>query len=147
MTCAEQRAAVLIEARRWLGTPWHHRGRVLGAGVDCAMLAAEVFHAAGLIERVQPEDYPAQWHLHRDDERLLAWVEAYCVEVTDPQPADLVLYRFGRAFSHVGIVTAWPEIIHAARRQRCVLIEDGDSGDYAPPRERRFFRARALMES
>jgi cell wall-associated NlpC family hydrolase len=31
------RAAVVAEARSWLGTPFHHQGRVKAAGVDCAM--------------------------------------------------------------------------------------------------------------
>lgn len=31
----------------------------------------------------------------------------------DPQPADFVVFKFGRAFSHGAIVTNWPQIIHS----------------------------------
>ncbi len=48
------RAAVVAEAHRWLRTPYHKHGRVLGAGVDCSMLLAEVFEAAGAIPHVDP---------------------------------------------------------------------------------------------
>ena len=29
------RARVLAEARRWIGTPWHHRAALPGVGCDC----------------------------------------------------------------------------------------------------------------
>jgi len=32
-----RRLAVTEEARVWLGTPYHHMGRVKGAGTDCLM--------------------------------------------------------------------------------------------------------------
>ena len=30
-----------------------------------------------------------------------------------PQPADFVVFKFGRAFSHGAIVVNWPAIIHS----------------------------------
>ena len=30
-----------------------------------------------------------------------------------PQPADFVVFRFGRTFSHGAIVVEWPIVIHA----------------------------------
>jgi len=39
-------------AHAWLRTPYHHMGRVKGAGVDYAMLLAEVYSEAG---RVPPQ--------------------------------------------------------------------------------------------
>jgi hypothetical protein len=56
--------------------PWHHMGRLKGIGVDCAMLLAEVYERAGVIGRVYVEPYPMQWHLHRDDERLMEIVNS-----------------------------------------------------------------------
>ena len=49
MNAADLRAAVCSEARRWIGTPWHHRQRALGAGVDCAHLLIAVYAACGLL--------------------------------------------------------------------------------------------------
>src|SRR5208337_4686669 len=47
-----QRQAVLAIAESWVGTPFHHQGRVKGrqGGVDCAMLLLEVFLSAGVID-------------------------------------------------------------------------------------------------
>ena len=118
---AAERALVVAEARSWLGTPYHHRGRIKGAGVDCAMLLAEVYRAAGLIPRLEIGYYPMDWHLHRDTEQYLGWVERHARQVEAPQAGDVVLFRFGRCFSHGGIVLAWPEILHAYLGQGCVL--------------------------
>ena len=32
------RARIVAEAMTWLGTPYHHRGKLKGIGVDCAQL-------------------------------------------------------------------------------------------------------------
>jgi cell wall-associated NlpC family hydrolase len=60
------RQDVVREALGWEGTPYHHRARLRGVGVDCAMLPAMVYEAVGLIPRVEP-DYSPQWMLHRDE--------------------------------------------------------------------------------
>jgi hypothetical protein len=103
MNRPEQRSAVLVEARRWIGTPYHHMGRIRGVGVDCATFPAEVYAAAGAIPPVQIEFYPPDWHLHsalRPDqsrpkgpgeidnhERYLAQVTEHAIEVERPDPA------------------------------------------------------------
>lgn len=123
---ATQRLAVVAEARSWLGTPYHHMGRVKGAGVDCAMLPAEVYAACGLIPPQRIEFYPMDWNLHRGSERYLAHVLAHACEVGSPEPGDLVLWRYGRCLAHGAIVIAWPRIIHAAVRTG-VVLDDGES--------------------
>ena len=109
----EQREAVLAEACTWLRTPYHHAARLKGVGVDCAMLLAEVYHRAGVLPRITPDPYPPDWHLHRDRDRFLEWVNRFGTPTTTPRPGDMALYRYGRASSHGAIVVAWPEIIHA----------------------------------
>ena len=66
-----RRSQVIAEAETWLGTPYHHMGRVRGGGTDCLMLLAEVFASAGVIPRIEVPFYPQDWHLHRDAERYL----------------------------------------------------------------------------
>ncbi len=114
MSGAEARAAVVAEAERWLGTPFHHQGRVRGAGVDCAMLLAEVYERCGLVAHVDPGYYPPDWHMHRDAERYLDRLLAHGRELDGPPlPGDVAVFRFGRTFSHGAIVAAWPRVIHA----------------------------------
>jgi len=116
-----KRQLIIDEARTWLGTPYHHQGRVKDAGVDCAMLLAEVYHACNLIPYIDPTPYPPDWHFHRDEERYLGWVRRYAHPVDVPQPGDIALFQFGRCISHGAIVVAWPTIIHAYIREGCVL--------------------------
>lgn len=41
----------VAEAMTWLGTPYHHQGRVKGVGVDCATLLCEVYKEVGLMDK------------------------------------------------------------------------------------------------
>ncbi|HTX50268.1 MAG TPA: hypothetical protein VME40_12865 [Caulobacteraceae bacterium] len=133
MTPSALRGAVVAEARRWIGTPYHHRANILGAGVDCARLLIEVYAAAGVIDWFDPGDYPPDWHLHRSEERYVAVIERFAAEfdpaATSIRPADVLVWRYGRTFSHGGVVTGepgaspatgWPWIVHAFAAARIV---------------------------
>ncbi len=135
-----QRALVIAEARRWIGTPYHHMGRVRGAGCDCATFPAEVYAACGVVAPVAIEFYPPDWHLHRGTERYLAGVLEHALEVTSPAPGDLVLWRMARAFAHGAIVLAWPRIVHAVAGIG-VIEDDGSSPTLAFGRAREGRRA------
>jgi cell wall-associated NlpC family hydrolase len=138
MTEAEERIAVVREARSWIGTPYHHAARVKGVGVDCAMLLAAVYEEAGLVSPILFERYPPGWMLHRDAERLLDAVEARAFPVEEPgAPGDLLVYRYGRAFAHGAIIVEWPVIIHAV--QRAGVILDKVDGATLCGRERKLF--------
>jgi cell wall-associated NlpC family hydrolase len=127
-----------VEAYRWLGTPYHHAGRLRGVGVDCAMLPAEIYAAVGLIPAVKVEHYPPDWHLHRGAERYLEPVLRHAREVPEPTgPGDFVCYRWGRCFAHGAIIMKWPYIIHAMIHVG-VVLDDGDDGRLKA-RRRRFF--------
>lgn len=127
MSEAEQRAAVIAEAKSWLRTPYHHMGRLKGIGADCATFPAEVYAACKVIPPVEIGFYPPDWHLHRSEEKYLARVLDYAPEVAAPQPGDFVLWRIGRALAHGAIVIGWPKIIHAVVGIGVIL----DSGDNA----------------
>ncbi len=142
-----ERAAVILEAKTWLRTPYHHQGRVKGAGVDCAMLPAAVYSACRLIPAVDPGYYPADWHLHSGREIYLEWVLKFAVEIPGPGlPGDFVLFKFGRCWAHGGIVIKWPHIIHAFLN--CPVSQDDANREHRllymgeaknKPRPRRFF--------
>src|SRR5580704_9168227 len=110
-----QRAAVVAEARSWIGTPYHNCADIKGAGVDCGMLIVRVFVDTGLCPAFDPRPYPADWHLHRSEERYLGWVTARAGEVSVPSTGDVMVFRWGRCYSHGGIVVgARPlTIVHA----------------------------------
>jgi len=149
---AQQRAAVVAEARSWIGTPYHHEARVKGVGVDCAQLLIGVFSApsVALIAPLDIPHYSHDWHMHRHAERYMGIVLDHAHEIAGPpKPGDVVLWRFGRCFSHGAIVEEWPVVIHAylnakvrredaeAARWLCVIGEN--AGDRGKPRPRKFF--------
>lgn len=136
MTEAEQRLAVVREAKAWLRTPYHHMGRVKGrdGGVDCAMLLAEVYERAGVVPHIKVETYPRDWHLHRKDERFLSYILPRAVEIKGPpRQGDCVTYHIGLGFAHAGIIInpGWPAIIHSDMDACCVTEADGTFGRHA----------------
>jgi len=118
---------VIDEAMTWLKTPFHHQGRVKGAGVDCAMLLVDVYYQCGLIPYIDPRPYPQDWHFHRSEEKYLGWVQQYAHEVNAPAKGDIALFKFGRCISHGAIVIEWPTVIHAYVKVGCI-IEDASKG-------------------
>lgn len=120
------RNKIVTEAKTWLGTPYHHRARIkgAGAGVDCAQLLAAVYGDCGLVLDTIDEEYPMDWHLHRDEERYLGRVLQHAYRVKKPLPGDVALFKFGRAISHGAIVVDWPMIIHAYRPERACVLSD-----------------------
>ena len=124
MINATTRQRVVQEAQSWLCTPYHHHGGVKGAGVDCAMLLACVYSAAGVIPEIDPRPYPHDWHMHRSAERFLGWVKQYADRTDTPQPGDVAMFQFGRCVAHGAIVVAWPMVIHAYLDERAVVLTD-----------------------
>lgn len=137
------RARILVAARSWLRTPWHHRARVKGAGVDCAQLLIAVYAEAGLLDEFETGDYPPDWMMHRSQERFLEFVKQYADQVEAPMPGDIALYFVGRCFSHGAIVVEWPSIIHASNRDRNVCYADGTQG-WLAERDVQFWQLKRL---
>lgn len=156
MMASEQteRARVVAEARKWVGTPYHACADARGAGVDCGMLLVRVFVDAGLLAPFDPRPYPEDWHLHRSEERYLGFAVERFGEVPEPGPGDIVVFRYGRTFSHGAIVTeiAPIRIVHAFQPSRAVIEEDMRTNQQLlePRRPRRYFslwRGAAAKES
>lgn len=128
LTEQEQRNAVVKEARRWVGTKYHHAADVFGAGVDCGMLLVRVFVDLGLVPRFDPRPYSHDWNMHRSEEKYTEIIESLSLRTLDSldelQPGDIVTWRWGRTFSHGGIVTSWPRFVHAYATAQVVQEDD-----------------------
>ena len=124
---AGERARVVTEARRWIGTPYHPAADVLGAGVDCGMLIVRVFVDTGVVPPFDPRPYPPDWHLHRGEERYLGFVfdRAREVPLADAAPGDVIVFRYGRCHAHGGIVTGTRPLtlVHAFSPAHAVIEE------------------------
>jgi len=141
MTEEEGRAAVVTEAMTWLRTPYHHRAKLKGVGVDCAQFVLAVYANAGLIVDFDTGEYPHDWHLHRSVERYMTQVLRFAREIPvgAARPGDVLLFRFGRAFSHGAIVTSYPQIVHAVLQAGAVVLGDLDRDADLVGRETRCF--------
>jgi cell wall-associated NlpC family hydrolase len=91
-----------------------------------------------------------QWHLHRSEEMYLETVAPVMREyfvwsglpASKPQPADFVIFKFGRTFSHGAIVVDWPIIIHSYIPHG-VLLSDAERDGELIGREIKFFEVKA----
>lgn len=119
------RARVVAEARTWIGTPFHSGGRLKGVGVDCGQMPLLVYEAVGVIPHYDSGYYPPDYHLHHSEEWYLLIVERFGEPIPGPPRAgDFALWKFGRCFSHGGIVVDWPRVIHASNGVGKVLEDD-----------------------
>lgn len=98
----EDRAQIVREARSWLGTPFHHQGRVKGVGVDCAGVAVEVAKACGL-EWSDAQGYGRLPYRGLFTKTIEAVTDP--VDLADVLPGDLMVFTWRDDPQHVAIVT------------------------------------------
>jgi NlpC/P60 family putative phage cell wall peptidase len=137
-------AAVVAEARTWLGTRWQHQASLKGTACDCAGLVLGVARALGLpvpaavpaydrrpdgvLLRELCEAYLCPLpHAPALREAVVAFapeqVARYCAEPV-PAPGHVLLFRFDSAPQHLGIVGNGPgylTLIHAHAPDRRVV--------------------------
>jgi cell wall-associated NlpC family hydrolase len=122
---ASARAAFVAEALSWVGTPFRDCADVKGpnGAVDCAMLLVRCAVDTGRLPPFDPRPYSPRWHLHRSEEKFVGWLEQLGArEVARPQVGDIVLWRFGRVFSHGAVLVGRDEIVHAYYAAGQVLV-------------------------
>jgi NlpC/P60 family putative phage cell wall peptidase len=123
-----RRRAIITEARTWLGTRFHHRAWIKGAGCDCLGLIYGVYRAVGLVGEIEIPFYRPDQSYHRNEETYLAGLLQYGHEVAHPEPGDVALFKYGRLYWHAAIVIAWPLLIHAFAERGEVCLGDANQG-------------------
>lgn len=112
------------ETRTWIGTPFHHQGRVKQVGCDCIGLIVGVAKALG---RIEAQSDRTDYGRMPDGSSLYQVLKEHCNEITveDMQPADIALFRFDSNPQHVGVISDYPEgglgVIHAYAQARKVV--------------------------
>jgi len=111
------RADVVTEARTWIGTPFHHQGRVKGVGVDCIGLVIGVARTLGAVPpNFDVTGYPRV----PDGVSLMATARQYMTEIArdNKKPGDVIVVSFDRDPQHFGILADYRHggfsIIHGA---------------------------------
>jgi cell wall-associated NlpC family hydrolase len=109
------------------------------------MLLLETYERVGLIPRIDPDHYSMDFMCHRSDEWFTETILKYADEIFEPPyfPGDVVMFRWGRIFSHSGIIIGWPQIIHASAPDHCVTYADLSLSPLAG-RVKRYFRHKEL---
>lgn len=102
------RAAVVAEARTWIGTPYHHQARVKGVGVDCAGVLIGVARALGIVAA----DFDISGYTREaDGHSLLEWCDANMRRLPGQQfmqPGHAVVVAFDKHPQHLGVVVDYP---------------------------------------
>lgn len=111
------RAAVIAEARAWLGTPYLHRASCKGEGADCLGLVRGVWR--GVIG-AEPESLPAyrpDWAEATRAEQLMAAGLRHLVPVAPEavRPGDVLLFRWRAHLpaKHAAILVTPERMVHA----------------------------------
>lgn len=97
-----ERGEIVRQARTWLGTPFHHQGRLKGVGVDCAGLVICVAWELGIA------GHDITGYGRRPDSREL---ERLCreqmveVKLSEARPGDVYLLEVDKAPQHLAFAT------------------------------------------
>lgn len=124
------RELVIAEAKTWIGTPYQHRGRVKGVGVDCGGLLYQVY-SPFIHMRPFPKNYPPDWALHRESEIYLDFIKPYTFEIEKPVPGGMALFLVGRSWSHAAIMSEKLRYIHSWGRNQAGGVIESHLGFFA----------------
>lgn len=111
------RAQIVAEARRWIGTPYHHQASLLGVGCDCLGLVRGVWRGCIGAEPEAPGPYAPDWaEAMRVESLALAAGRHMQARPLDAwRPGDVLLFRW-RAHvpaKHLAIAATQDTMIHA----------------------------------
>lgn len=142
-----KRIDIVNEAKSWVGTKWQHQQALKGVVCDCAGLVRGVYYEIKH-EPVEVMDYPATWHLFKDEPRMLETCRKYLdeIDITDVREGDVLLFGYRRRFvaHHMAIVIQGQRMIHADQDAKMVLISPLD--DTWKSRIRHAFRFKDLED-
>lgn len=118
------RAAIVAEAKRWIGTPFHWQAAKRGVGCDCKGLVVGVGKAVGLPEA---DDLACSIHDYGmvvDEALLRATLERLLRRVETPRPGDVMLMPVGSPLKaqHLGLFIGDGRMVHCYQAgPECVI--------------------------
>lgn len=111
------RAAIVAEARGWIGTPYRHQASLKDVGCDCLGLVRGVWRNCIGDEPETPPPYAPDWAEAKGDETLAAAALRHLVPVARDGfgAGDVLLFRWRDGFvaKHVAIASSARTMIHA----------------------------------
>lgn len=133
----DKQSEFVKESVEFLGTPFHHHGRVKHGGVDCVGLLAELFIATGAAVRVQLPPYRInEWNILTEskvkeflrgnmEETLAPGLKMIEIEpeLSTLLPGDIITVRVKSIVHHVGAMI-WPPDFVQVIMGRGVMISN-----------------------
>ncbi len=113
------RNLIVSKAREFLGTPYHHQGRVKGGGVDCAGLVICVAHELGL-SAYDINNYPRK----SDGIELKQLFNKNAILTKKKDIGNIILLQIKQVPQHCGIMGIKDDfmtLIHACRKRKKVV--------------------------
>lgn len=111
------RAAIVAEARAWIGTPYRHQASLKGVGCDCLGLVRGVWRALHGEEPEPVPPYAPDWAQAGEGDPLAEAAARHLVPIEPAEIAagDVLLFRWrpGLPAKHAGIATAADRMVHA----------------------------------
>lgn len=112
-----QSAAIIAEARRWIGTPYRHQASLFGIGCDCLGLVRGVWRAVIGPEPEAPGAYTPDWAEAGGAELLALAGGRHFIEIGPAAfaPGDVLLFRWRghTPAKHLGIAASVSSMVHA----------------------------------
>jgi cell wall-associated NlpC family hydrolase len=111
-------------ARSYLGTPFHHQGRVKGVGIDCAGVPIGITHDLGF------SDWDTANYGMLPNGNMMRQVldeQMESIPVVEATTGDLLLFGWSEDPQHVGIITKPGYILHTHARVGKVVEHRMDS--------------------
>lgn len=110
-------ADIVAEARRWIGTPYHHQASIRDIGTDCIGLVLGVLRAVNIAVPDKLPGYSRDWAEASGAETLLAAAHQHLIEVSPhtAEAGDILIFRYRPRMvaKHAGIVATSATFIHA----------------------------------
>ncbi len=99
----EYQQRILIEARKWIKTPWRHNQKLIGHGVDCVRFIEAVFRDSLGLKFGNIDRYA---RMPEGDEILVFLQSTQCLKqipLAEISAGDLLLFTLGKIPYHLGI--------------------------------------------
>ncbi|BEV46985.1 NlpC/P60 family protein [Afipia carboxidovorans] len=117
MTTPLTRAAIVSEARSWIGTRYRHQASCKGVGCDCLGLVRGVWRNCIGAEPELPPPYAPDWAEAHGEEALAQAAARHLVRAAlhEIGAGDVLLFRWREGFvaKHVAIASGDGTMIHA----------------------------------
>ena len=98
---------IVNKALEYVGTPWHHTGRVKHIGIDCAGLIVCTLRELGAV--IEDE---TRYTMDDEFAILNSKMHEYCDEATTAHQGDILIFRGRLMYNHCGFYNNG-RLIHA----------------------------------